>query len=231
MIRQALLYYCLVNVVDSKPNIMVCCCKLLNNCTRIVSVILLFSITSSFGQYCGFRDVEPQVKMTHGEIWPKPLAQKNTGEYLKFEPGNFFWNVRSKYFLNDSKFKIYYKAFEFKILSRLKIKMSYIIMCIRLLSYQTKIRTSSGAVFRKRVRPAFWGGRTEKIFKLNKIIYFFWTRINRFLENASYRIFYIIYLYFPILNVQLNDKRNTSDSIISCNSVMVNYIWKWKHLS
>lgn len=41
-------------------------------------------------------------KTTHGEVWPRPVNQLSYAEYMKFEPENFRFNVRSKLFKTRS---------------------------------------------------------------------------------------------------------------------------------
>lgn len=55
----------------------------------IICSILLFSVPQSFNQNVG-----PLVKMTNGQVWPKPVFQHNFDEYLTVEPENFHFNVR-----------------------------------------------------------------------------------------------------------------------------------------
>jgi len=57
----------------------------------IICSILLSSVPQSLNQNVG-----PLVKMTNGQVWPKPLFQHNFDEYLTLEPENFHFNVRSK---------------------------------------------------------------------------------------------------------------------------------------
>jgi len=56
----------------------------------VICSILLFSVPQSFNQNVG-----PLVKMTNGQVWPKPALQRNYDEYLKLEPKDFHFNVRS----------------------------------------------------------------------------------------------------------------------------------------
>lgn len=57
--------------------------------TFVICSILIFSVPKSFNQNVG-----PLVKMTNGQVWPKPVLQHNYDEYLKFEPEDFNFNVR-----------------------------------------------------------------------------------------------------------------------------------------
>ncbi|CAI6374628.1 unnamed protein product [Macrosiphum euphorbiae] len=50
--------------------------------------ILLCSVPQSYSQNLG-----PAVKMTNGQVWPKPVLQHIDDEYLKFEPQNFHFNI------------------------------------------------------------------------------------------------------------------------------------------
>lgn len=54
----------------------------------IICSILLFFVPQSFNQNVG-----PLVKMTNGQVWPKPVFQHNFDEYLTVEPENFRFNV------------------------------------------------------------------------------------------------------------------------------------------
>ncbi|XP_022179120.1 beta-hexosaminidase subunit beta-like isoform X2 [Myzus persicae] len=54
----------------------------------VICSILLFSVPQSFNQNVG-----PLVKMTNGEVWPKPVLQRSYDEYLTFEPENFHFNI------------------------------------------------------------------------------------------------------------------------------------------
>ncbi|CAI6370437.1 unnamed protein product [Macrosiphum euphorbiae] len=53
----------------------------------VICSILLFSVPQSFNQNVG-----PTVKMTNGQVWPKPALQHIYDEYLTFEPENFNFN-------------------------------------------------------------------------------------------------------------------------------------------
>lgn len=54
----------------------------------VVCSIILFSVPQSFNQNVG-----PAVKMTNGQVWPKPVLQHIYDEYLTFEPENFHFNI------------------------------------------------------------------------------------------------------------------------------------------
>ncbi|KAL5244270.1 hypothetical protein ACI65C_011680 [Semiaphis heraclei] len=56
--------------------------------TFVICSILIFSVPKSFNQNVG-----PLVKMTNGQVWPKPVLQHNYDEYLKFEPEDFNFNI------------------------------------------------------------------------------------------------------------------------------------------
>lgn len=70
----------------------------------IIFIIYLFSVASSFGENDDFNHIGPHIKMTHGEVWPKPMIQTNYEEYLKLVPPNFNFHVRSKTFLTVKMF-------------------------------------------------------------------------------------------------------------------------------
>lgn len=64
----------------------------------IICIIFLFSVASSLGENDNFNHIGPHIKMTHGEVWPKPMIQQNYEEYLKLDPTNFNFHVRSNIF-------------------------------------------------------------------------------------------------------------------------------------
>lgn len=63
----------------------------------VICVIIFYFVPLSSGKqnvhYFGRR-----VETTYGEVWPKPMHQKNYDKYLKLEPDHFQFNVRSKIF-------------------------------------------------------------------------------------------------------------------------------------
>ncbi|XP_050423031.1 beta-hexosaminidase subunit beta-like [Adelges cooleyi] len=57
------------------------------NCVLFLLIISpIITITS--GQY-----INPQLQMTHGEVWPKPFKQKNTNVYHKMDPETFKFKI------------------------------------------------------------------------------------------------------------------------------------------
>lgn len=50
---------------------------------------------------CSSQNVGPLVKMTRGEVWPKPMQQEKFAKFLKLEPESFHFNVR-KYQLSKN---------------------------------------------------------------------------------------------------------------------------------
>jgi hypothetical protein len=48
---------------------------------------------------CFSQNGRPLVKMTHGQVWPKPVIQNSYNVYLEFEQENFYFNVRGQTYI------------------------------------------------------------------------------------------------------------------------------------
>lgn len=62
--------------------------------TYVICLIVSFAVSPISSD----QNVYSYDKTTHGEVWPKPVNQLSYAEYMKFEPENFRFNVRSKIF-------------------------------------------------------------------------------------------------------------------------------------
>lgn len=63
----------------------------LNSIIICINVLCSVSFRECFGH---LHHIGVNINITHGEVWPKPMLQKSSDEYLKLVSDTFYFQVR-----------------------------------------------------------------------------------------------------------------------------------------
>lgn len=63
------------------------------------AICVTFTLLTVAPQYFS-QNVGPLVKMTHGQVWPKPVLQKSYDAYLEFKQEHFDFKVSGQIYVN-----------------------------------------------------------------------------------------------------------------------------------